>query len=164
MTNTPTPTEILLTPLETNDAKADTIGQFLAKLTESLWIKEEDFSGKRPFGNSDWKDPIIYALILNDHLEGELDEYGYIDDYSKTQFNALMAPVFELLVNADYATLALPPVVKDHYVIQLTFEQGYPQIADYYCDPKTKEEAETKLQELKDEGDTENWIIHHANQ
>lgn len=161
MTTKPTPTEILLTKIEKNGANASTIGQYLAKLLSSLWTQEENFSGKRPFGNSDWKDPIIHSLILDGHLDGILDEYGYIDEYNKSQFEALMNPVFDLLYNADYSTLALPPVPKDHHLIQVEFVSGNPKIADYYSTPMTKEEAELTLQGIKNNGDGENWIIYH---
>lgn len=164
MINTPTPTEILLTRLEKNDADASTIGQFLAKLTQTIWIEEESFSGKRPFGNSDWKDPIIHALILNAYLEGELDEYGYIEDYDYSQFTVLMDSVFELLNNADYATLSLPPEAKNFRLICLSYENGLPEIADYYCAPMTKEVAEKTLKDIEDEGNADGWIIYHQKQ
>lgn len=160
MTNTPTPTEILLTKLDTNDAKASTIGQFLAKLTKTVWIEEEGFSGKRPFGNSGWKGPIIHALILEGHLQGELDEDGYIEDYSTTEFNALMAPVFELLHNADYTTLALPPEPLNHYLYKLEHANGRLHIVDYYVTPVTEKEAEKKMETLKQSGHDKDWFIY----
>ena len=58
-----------------------TVKDYLKQLLSTLWIEEEGFSGKRPFGNSCWKYDIIYALIESGYLAGKVkrDEYGVID-------------------------------------------------------------------------------------
>ena len=54
--------EILDIKMQTNDADAVTIGDYLVKLLVTLWIEGEGFSAKRPFGNSGWEDEIYIAL------------------------------------------------------------------------------------------------------
>lgn len=56
-----------------------TIRDYLKGLLVTLWSEGEDFSGKRPFGNSDWQWEIYEAFVMSGHLEGEIDEDGYID-------------------------------------------------------------------------------------
>lgn len=65
---------ILEIKLKQNDANAETIGDYLKKLLIKLWIDEEEFSGKRPFGNSGWKYIIYETLIENKIISGELDD------------------------------------------------------------------------------------------
>lgn len=54
--------DVLNVPMQPNDADAATIGDYLVKLLVTLWQEGEDFSGKRPFGNSYWEDEIYIAL------------------------------------------------------------------------------------------------------
>lgn len=55
-----------------------TLKEYL-KLTLLTFIEEgESFSGKRPFGNSDWDWQIYKGLITLDNNLGTLDEDGYI--------------------------------------------------------------------------------------
>lgn len=53
-----------------------TVRQYLYTLLDTLWDEEEGFSGKRPFGNSGWKQDIFDALIRNGFLAGK-EEEGY---------------------------------------------------------------------------------------
>ena len=55
-----------------------TVREFLFELLHTLWVEEEGFSGKRPFGNSGWKHAVEQALVANGVIEGELDSEGYI--------------------------------------------------------------------------------------
>jgi hypothetical protein len=102
-----TPQQILSLPMDKNDAKADTIGQYLIRLSQQCWFEEEGFSGKRPFGNSGWVHELAKALIKAEAIDGELDEDGYIDDYSGVQLNKTINEVYEFLLNADYTTRGL---------------------------------------------------------
>lgn len=55
-----------------------TLKEYL-KETLLTFIREgESFSGKRPFGNSDWDWQIYKGLIALDNSLGTLDEDGYI--------------------------------------------------------------------------------------
>jgi hypothetical protein len=55
-----------------------TILEWMKELLIQLMIKEEGFSGKRPFGNSGWKSDPEAALIKAGILKGKLDDDGYI--------------------------------------------------------------------------------------
>jgi len=57
-----------------------TIRQFFYELLKTLWREKECFSGKRPFGNSDWDGDLIVCLIRNEYVSGELDNDGYIEE------------------------------------------------------------------------------------
>lgn len=67
-------------PMKENDAGAKTIGEYLEKLLLTLWVEEEGFSGKRPFGNSGWKYDVYSALVSADVVFGKFDEEGYLED------------------------------------------------------------------------------------
>lgn len=74
--------EILNIHLFNTDASIAPISirQYLYTLLRDLWIKEDGFSGKRPFGNSGWKYEIFIGLIREGVIEGSLDENGYLED------------------------------------------------------------------------------------
>lgn len=66
--------------MQENDADANTVGEYLAKLLQTLWVEGESFSGKRPFGNSGWEYEIYKALVTAKVVKGEIDEYGDLLD------------------------------------------------------------------------------------
>lgn len=74
------PEAVLACPMGKNDAGATTIGEYLSKLLLAVWDEKDTFSGKRPFGNSDWWGEIEAALIAAGMVQGSLDEDGYLDD------------------------------------------------------------------------------------
>lgn len=65
--------------------KKVTVRQFFFELMKTLWIEQEMFDGKRPFGNSAWDGDLIACLIKNKLIKGKLDEDGYIDDYDSKE-------------------------------------------------------------------------------
>ncbi len=67
---------LLRTPMNRRPAK--TIGDYLCLLLLTLWQEADGFSGKGPFGNSDWQFEVYAALIRGGLIEGEIDEDGYI--------------------------------------------------------------------------------------
>lgn len=71
--------EMLALPMGANDADAETVGDYLRALLATVWSEEEDFSGKRPFGNSGWKSEPAYALVRA-HVTGSLDKAGDVTD------------------------------------------------------------------------------------
>lgn len=75
---TPTALEILDTPMEPNDSGATTVRGYLIALLAAVWEHGEDFSGKRPFGNSGWTWDLYGALVKAGHIDGTFDEDGYI--------------------------------------------------------------------------------------
>lgn len=46
-----------------NDAGASTVREYLIKLLQQVWMDQEGFSGKRPFGNSGWSSDLWYPLV-----------------------------------------------------------------------------------------------------
>lgn len=74
-------------PIEALDVKIDdedfkgTIREFFKELAIMVWTEGEGFNGKRPFGNSGWSYMVYKPLIKEGMLKGELDEYGYLQDY-----------------------------------------------------------------------------------
>jgi len=61
-----------------NDANAKTLGEYLLKLLLTLWDEKEGFSGKKPFGNSDWSFEIYQAMqdakLLDPDSDGDLSD------------------------------------------------------------------------------------------
>lgn len=78
--------KILACRMVSNDAEAEDIRQYLYFLLTTLWIEEESFSGKRPFGNSGWQNDVYYSLVKEGILPGvwHEDEY-YASGYDKCQ-------------------------------------------------------------------------------
>jgi hypothetical protein len=81
--------DILSIPMEENDAKASTIGEYLVTLLATVW-EEEGFSGKRPFGNSGWKSDVYAALIKANAVQGKLDEDGYVESIDRKKANSIV--------------------------------------------------------------------------
>jgi len=69
-------TDILYTPMQANDAEAETIGDYFRALLKTLWQEGEGFSGKRPFGNSGWDYDIYTALVAAKVVKGKIDQEG----------------------------------------------------------------------------------------
>lgn len=63
-----------------NDADAATIRDYLIKLLTLAWQEADNFSGKKPFGSSDWEADLQLPLLKAGLIGGSLDEFGYIDD------------------------------------------------------------------------------------
>ena len=78
MRETKTIGSILDIKMAKNDSGAKTIRGYLKKMLEKLWGERDEFSGKRPFGNSGWDYDLYGALITNGVIDGGLDENGCI--------------------------------------------------------------------------------------
>lgn len=79
---TPTSQQVLATPMAPNDAGAVIIRDYLKALLTSLWSEGEDFSTKRPFGNSGWQRDVYRALVAANLVPGSFDEYGCLEQFS----------------------------------------------------------------------------------
>jgi hypothetical protein len=75
----PAPAEVLDTPMRDNDAQANTIREYLVELLLQVWIENEGFSGKRPFGNSGWEWELYAAPFDAGHIAGDRDQDGDLD-------------------------------------------------------------------------------------
>ena len=69
--------EVLRLPMErsSNDAGADSVGEFLVALLRALWDEAEGFSGKRPLGGSDWQWQVYEAM----GIDPEGDDNGEVN-------------------------------------------------------------------------------------
>jgi hypothetical protein len=100
MTSTPTPQQILALPMRPNDSGADTIGGYLIALLTKLWQEGYRFSGKYPFGNSDWKWDVYAALVDAGYANNPFDEDGYVtssNDFDEKAARQLIADAIEAL-------------------------------------------------------------------
>lgn len=59
-----------------NDAGASSVRDYLCKLLTAVWSEGEGFSGKRPFGNSNWENELYLALAKADVIACEVDNWG----------------------------------------------------------------------------------------
>lgn len=62
-----------------SDGSVTTVRGYLQKLLETLWIKNESFSGKRPFGNGGWEFDLYKPLIDDGFISGSINSDGYIE-------------------------------------------------------------------------------------
>jgi hypothetical protein len=83
--------------MQRNDAGATTVGEYLVRLLEELWTTGEGFSGKRPFGNSNWEWEVYEALVKARFVEGTLDEDGYLEDADSKKADALILEAIRTL-------------------------------------------------------------------
>jgi hypothetical protein len=70
---------ILNLKMAPNDANAKTIREYLRSLLSTLWVEDEGFSGKRPFGNSGWKYEVYEAMVKAGAVSGRIDGEGYLE-------------------------------------------------------------------------------------
>lgn len=61
---------ILDLPMRENDAGAETIREYVLLLARAVWHEGEGFSGKRPFGNSGWKNDVYAAMAAGGLIVG----------------------------------------------------------------------------------------------
>jgi hypothetical protein len=79
----PSPQEVLSLPLpQPNDAQAATLRDYLIALLHELWREADEFSGKRPFGNSDWQYDLYEPMGRAGWIEIYFDEDGYVHDFT----------------------------------------------------------------------------------
>ena len=68
-----------------------TIREYLYALLKKLWVQEESFNSKRPFGNSGWQNPLEKPLLEAGFVSGDLctDDDGstYVETISDSEFD-----------------------------------------------------------------------------
>lgn len=82
--------KILDVPMGPNDADAATVRDYLLALLTEVWVRDEGFSGKRPFGNSGWKYEVYTALVKAEIIAGKLDHEGLIEECASAEADALI--------------------------------------------------------------------------
>lgn len=64
-----------------------TVKELLKKILLQFIKEGENFSSKRPFGDSDWDGELIILFVNNGIISGKIDKYGFIQEYDEKQFN-----------------------------------------------------------------------------
>lgn len=89
--------QVLDLEIDDGGGTATTVRGYLLALLAKLWTEVDDFSGKKPFGSSDWQCDIYVPLIKAGLIPGSLDEDGYLDEIDYKVADALMlAAIAEL--------------------------------------------------------------------
>ena len=73
------------------------IKDFFKRLLKKLFEEGEGFSGKRPFGNSDWQYDLCSCLIEKGIVNGEIDEDGYVEECDWAFFDMIIQRLIESL-------------------------------------------------------------------
>jgi hypothetical protein len=92
-----TPQQILAVPVEDSDSAATTIRGYLVALLRELWREQENFSGKRPFGNSGWEFDLHAALVKAHLITGSFDEWGGLEECDEATGDAMIRAAIEYL-------------------------------------------------------------------
>lgn len=91
------PRAVLDLPMGENDAQAATIREYLITLLSALWRHGEDFSSKRPFGNSGWASELEVALGRAGLIDVTFDEDGCLVDVDSRKADALITEAIRAL-------------------------------------------------------------------
>jgi hypothetical protein len=87
--------------IQPNDARAATVGEFLASLLSALWLEGEGFSGKRPLGNSDWQWQVYMSMVAGGLAEGIINKWGDEDISDEGAANELILQAIRLAYNHE---------------------------------------------------------------
>lgn len=100
----PTPQQILDLEIGDNDSGASTVRGYLVALLRVLWVEEEGFSGKRPFGNSGWQhadcaEAFVRAGFVDGviHEPTEDEDWTEVEEYDVQQLDALVLSAIKAL-------------------------------------------------------------------
>ena len=77
------------------DSGATSFKSYFKILLKSLWRQGEGFSGKRPFGNSDWQWNIYKYLVESGAVEGGFDDDGYLDWFKQETADRVIIKLIE---------------------------------------------------------------------
>ena len=83
--------------MQKNDAEALTIRGYLKALLKELWVEQECFSGKRPFGNSGWTAELEMALVNANRIRGKINSDGYLDSADSAQAHIVILKAIDQL-------------------------------------------------------------------
>ena len=104
---TPTPLQVLEVVMgDPNDAKASTVGEYLTALLSTLWTRGENFSGKRPFGNSSWPYEVYSALGRAGYVDATFDEDGLVEEVDSVTADRLILEAIDFMLELIEDTTA----------------------------------------------------------
>lgn len=92
-------TEILDAHYSFEDCDAGCLRDYFFRLLERLWVEQEGFSGKRPFGNSGWDYDIYKCLVDKGYVLGIINEHGELDNFDMSQANQLIEQLLLHVMN-----------------------------------------------------------------
>lgn len=78
-----------------NDADAATFKEYFIALAREVCMQEENFSGKRPFGNSGWKNELYESMIYNNLVDAE--KYNVVEGLTNIQIATLDSMINEMV-------------------------------------------------------------------
>lgn len=103
---------VLDLPMQSNDADAATVREYLAKLAELMWTDGEAADGKRPFGNSGWEPELYAPLVAGGYVQGTLridGAYTYVDDCDEQRADRLITQAIRAMGQPP-----VPPGVEEY--------------------------------------------------
>jgi hypothetical protein len=91
--------EILNLEFESQDLnRIVTIREYFFQIMKEFWLEQENFSPKRPLGNSDWTIDLVQCLIENGLVKGKKDRYDQWDfnwkEVDKFVVDKIFKPLF----------------------------------------------------------------------
>jgi len=73
-----------------------TLRECFIELLKTLWLEGEDFSGKRPFGASNWQWNVYRALAKNKLIKNvKYDEDGDLDEVDYQEADQLIMAILD---------------------------------------------------------------------
>ena len=78
-----------------------TLVGYLKLILTAVWEENEQFSGKRPLGNSGWQYDVYKAFIKAELIEGKLDEDGCVEECNDREGDELVLAVIQRLGMPD---------------------------------------------------------------
>jgi hypothetical protein len=97
----PTPRQILNTPMGRNTAGAATIRGYLVALLDRLWREMDCFSVSNAFGEAGWDWELYAPLVRDGHIQGRFDADQILDQVDEKAGAELIAAAIEELGRAS---------------------------------------------------------------
>lgn len=79
-----------------------TIRDYLKKQLYTLWIEQEQFSGKRPFGDSDWEYDVYSALVIAGIVRGKYDDEMGLEDVDEDSSHKIILSCIDYIWDKHY--------------------------------------------------------------
>lgn len=89
--------DVLDLPMDDYDSGAHSIREYLTKLLLMLWRERDGFSGKRPFGNSNWDWDLYLPLVQASLVSGEITAEGDLVGFDEAAADAAIESAIKAL-------------------------------------------------------------------